>query len=183
MKNLIALFNTGAFSLLMLLTSANAIGQTAEQVRQMTDAGVPVMLPSYVPKGFRQINFEFDIIDGTSMIDGTSRKYGEYKAIYRGPNNFCYDIEGSNHPLGAGERKIRQWVINHKSFGKVILEEAIFNGISSWLQANIFLAPPTTRYGANYFFYSPLNSNQSNCNKISPQEASKIIHSLRFLNP
>ena len=54
-----------------------AVAQTAGQIRQLTNKGVPVVLPDYLPLGFQSIGFEAHLSD-----DGNS-----YIQEYKGLNN------------------------------------------------------------------------------------------------
>lgn len=157
---------TGCF---LSLAVESALAQTTNQLRQLKKVGVPVIMPTYVPRNFRLIDFKFEAYE--------NEKYGQYKATFKGPNNSCFEIEGDNGGQGAGETVIRQWIVNTRFFGKVHLEEAIFDasgrGSRSWLQANIFIEIGD---GVNYFFYS---GHKSNCNRISTQEASEVIKSFK----
>lgn len=172
-KKIIALFNTGVFSLLMLLTSPRAIAQTAVEVRQMREVGVPVVMPQYVPNGFRLTFFR------TTLY---GRGMNSYAATYEGPNSCAFDITGADGGWGAGGVTVRKWIINTKLFGKIVLEGLSFDSSSNptYLYVEILHHRLNRKPLKNYPNAGYLASFNCRNRLFSPQEANKIIHSFRL---
>jgi hypothetical protein len=114
----------------------SAIAQTSSQIRKMRAVGVPVVLPSYIPNGFRLTNFKI----------GSPSDHA-YETTYKGPNNCEISVTGADGGWGA-TGPVREWTVNTQLYGKVILEE--------WDGSN------TTYTGPNYFMAGVLpNPNES----------------------
>jgi|688.fasta_scaffold414651_2 hypothetical protein len=97
--------------LLNTAISQNTVAQTASQIKKMRAVGIPVILPSYIPPGYKLTSFKIDFSDGHS-----------YEAMYEGPNNCGFGINGSDSSIG-GDDPIRLWTVNTELFGKLSLQE------------------------------------------------------------
>lgn len=141
---------------------------TSKQVNQLEKAGLPVILPTYIPTGFQLIERKI-----STSPDGN---YGDYEVTFKGTNNSCFKIWATNGGVGNGATVIRQWTVKNKHFGEILLQEERFGaeGVAV-LHANFYL----TNIG-NYFFDSPRSHDDFECASIAPQEAVKIIESLHY---
>lgn len=163
--------------------------QTTDQINILRKVGVPVILPSYLPSGFRQINFEADIKKSQFASYDAS-----YEAIYKGANKCNFRISVCNH-CGWGDdiNIIREWVINSRLLGKITLMQ-LAQELQVWIfgdksrEGEVFKRFPQTNF---LFIFScqrdlSLLSSLEEANTtiesklFSPQEAIKIIQSLRF---
>ena len=155
-----------------VVTRQSATAQTASQIKQSLSFGVPVVMPNPVPFGFRLTSFK---------VDAYSRSQG-YKANYQGPNACEFSVSGSNGGWGA-PGPVRQWVIDTKLLGKVILEEWSSGNGPNYLNAAVIPGSngnqgPLASKGfprAGYVF------NFSCKNTVFPyQKASQILKSVQI---
>jgi hypothetical protein len=121
-QNLIVtlLINTCVSSLLLntaINQSANA--QTADQIRKMSAAGAPIILPSYVPSGFQLTKFTIAV----EPLRPNHIHNNVYSATFKGPNNCQFSVSGESYPQWGAPGPVRQWTFNTTLFGQVILEE------------------------------------------------------------
>jgi hypothetical protein len=108
-------------TLLLSMTMGSSVtAQTAEQIRKMRAGGAPVVLPSYVPQGFRLTNFKIDV----KSVKPPDIYNNNYEAIFKGSNNCQFEITGESHPQWGGEGPVHQWIVNTNLFGKITLEES-----------------------------------------------------------
>lgn len=156
-------------SLTDLATNQKVLGQTIDEIRQLKAAGIPVVLPSYLPSGFRLSKWEVSL----------SQPY-TYWGTYKGPNNCEISFQGANEHNWGAPTPIRQWVVNTKLFGKVILEE--------WSRSDEIPPKP------NYFSFDPSHPALKDfpraafiftfeCERsvFSLQEALQILQSMQFV--
>lgn len=94
-------------------TNQNAVAQTASQIRLLRDCGIPTVLPSYIPPGFKLTNFQ---------VEACKPRLAHYDATYKGSNNCSFNVLGANGGWGAFG-PVRQWDVITPLFGKIILEE------------------------------------------------------------
>lgn len=160
----------------------SAIAQTATQRQKLKAVGIPVVMPTYVPSGFRLTNFKIDI---TTSRDNPQGIQSSYDATYKGPNNCEIGVSGANGGWGA-PGPVREWTVNTQLFGKVILEEwdgsVAIPPVPNYLIAGILPNPDSTRGVikgfplAGYIFsFSCRNS------VFSHQTASRILQSARIV--
>ena len=75
---------SSSFLLIAQGFNQRAAAQTKEQITALTDAGFRLIMPQYLPKGFRLASFN-------------NTKNG-YEAVYRGPNNCKVTINSNLTP-------------------------------------------------------------------------------------
>ncbi|MGK7931536.1 MAG: hypothetical protein AB4041_08900 [Microcystaceae cyanobacterium] len=178
-KTLIAalIISSVSFFSLKTLINQTVFAQTSNEIRELNNVKVPVVLPNYIPSGFRQTKFEFSI--------DKNNNYGDYEAIYQGPNNTCFEIWADNRPGGGYVEAIREWEVNinvNTKSGTLILKEAGNpDGTKYLIVEDVILGNEANEEGALFQFDSPTDAFQ--CNQVSVQEAIKILESLQYKNP
>lgn len=160
------------------------IRQQVSQIRRLRNkAGIPLVMPTYIPRGFRLTEFVVNIDD--------NGEHGSYDALYKGPNNCQIGVNGADGGWGAGQ-SITQKIVNTMLLGKLILETEL--EIATWKPTNSLFTLATPQYGDQPFSkpkYSPIKSFPKagyifdfKCqNKMfNLKEASKILQSLQLFN-
>ena len=156
-------------------TNQNAVAQTASQIRLLRDCGIPTVLPSYIPPGFKLTNFQ---------VEACKPRLAHYDATYKGSNNCSFNVSGANGGWGANG-PVRQWDVITPLFGKILLEE--YDGSERippvpYLTAGVI---PDSESGrgvipgfpkAGYIF-----SFSCKYGVFSPQQASQILKSVRIV--
>ena len=179
-QNLVVTLAISCVSTLSINTTIeqSAIAQTAYQIRQLRAVGIPIVMPTDVPRGFQLTDFQVDIKTSPSNPEGIQ---SNYEATYKGPNSCEMGVNGANGGWGAID-PARQWEVNTPLFGKIILEEyERYQGPNYFLSA----ALPDFNSGrgvlpgfpkAGYIFsFSCENS------VFSPQQASQILKSMQIV--
>ena len=124
-----------------------ASAQTATQKQALKKCGVGLVLPSYLPPGFKMSSFK---LNGCPP-----NRFQGYDATYTGPNQCKFTFGGSNGGWGA-PGPVRAWKVKTKLFGTVILEEYENEaGGSNYLVASAtdtpyFKSYPETGYGVGF---------------------------------
>lgn len=155
-------------------TNEKAIAQTVSQIQLLRNCGIPTVLPSYIPPGFKLTSF---------IVDACRNRFDNYNATYTGSNNCNFTVNGANGGWGA-PGPVRQWKFNTQLFGKVILEEwdGSASGNPNYLSAAVL---PNSRSGkvvipgfpeAGYVF-----NFSCKFSVFSPQQAAEIIKSVRIV--
>ena len=91
-----------------------ASAQTATQKQALKKCGVALVLPSYLPPGFKMTSFKLD--------NCPYYRHQRYQATYEGPSQCEFRLGGSNGGWGA-PGPVREWQVKTKLFGTVVLEE------------------------------------------------------------
>lgn len=163
------------------LINQRVLAQTSDEIRRLKEVGVPVIMPTYMPSGFWLVDSKFVINEqGPEEKNNIYQGTGWYEVVYKGPNNSCYKILGTDAGMGDGPTLIRQWAVNNNHIGKVILEELILDdNIFFRVHLSFFLSDNAD--AVVYYFSSP--SEITKCNRITVKEAIKIAESLQYINP
>jgi hypothetical protein len=104
-----------SFAVLTFGINANiASAQTATQKQALKKCGVALVLPTYLPPGFKMSSFQLD--------NCPYRQHQGYDATYTGPNQCEFGFSGANCGWGA-PGPVREWKVKTKLFGTVILAE------------------------------------------------------------
>jgi hypothetical protein len=91
-----------------------ASAQTATQKQALKKCGVALVLPSYLPPGFKMTSFKLN--------NCPYHRHQGYQATYEGPSQCEFRLGGSNGGWGA-PGPVREWQVKTKLFGTVVLEE------------------------------------------------------------
>lgn len=179
-QTLVAALVISCISSLPINTAINqsAAAQTAAQIRQLKAVGIPVVMPTEVPRGFKLTDFKVNITTSPSNPEGIQ---SNYDATYKGSNSCEIGVNGANGGWGA-PGPVRQWEVNTSLLGKIILEEWEGYEGPNYL---ISMVLPDFDSGrgvipgfpkAGYIFrFSCENS------LFSPQQASQILKSMRIV--
>ena len=147
----------------------SVIAQTANQIRKMRAVGVPVVLPSNLPAGFRHTNFT-DLSLGPGYVAGPG-----YEVLYDGPNNCSFSVGGS-FVVRGGNDPVRTWTVNTPILEKVIIEELLDSyqrpNFLSATASGMVLGFPKAQY--EFAFACKYSI-------FSPQQASQILKSVRIV--
>lgn len=171
MKKIISLFIIGSATVLTSLNSPKVMAQTAEEIRRLESIKLPVVIPNYIPSGFRRSEFWMEIKDTQNWM------HSSYRLSYQGPNQCDFGVVGAKGGWGAPDFLVREWIVSTKLFGRVTLEQ----WESDWIEPPTFLQvelinSPLKRYpDADYrISFSCKN------HLFSPSEAIKILQSLKI---
>jgi hypothetical protein len=95
--------------------NANIVSaQTATQRQALKKCGVGLVLPSWLPPGFKMATF--------NLKDCSESRFPGYEMTYKGPSQCEFSLYGQNGGWGA-PGPVRQWQVKTKLFGTVVLEE------------------------------------------------------------
>jgi len=138
----------------------------------------PIVLPNYIPSGFRVNEFE---VGNKNIL---------YKIIYKNNNNYCFAISVFEVQLGgppAFYKNIENIYVS--DIGNIPLGHTEFDkhSITPPIMTQFILSgDPQTNLGSIFYELSSPSwtlGEYDNCEFISLKEAVKIVKSLRFLNP
>lgn len=160
------------------LAVESSVAQTKNQIRRLKAIKLPVVMPSYIPRGFSQVGFDVDIKKADES--NPNSLHSGYSAIYAGPNQCNFTVSAAKGGFGAAEYDVvRQWIVNTKLFGQVKLEQLEYaqGDARTFLEVDLTIPPLKSYPDAGYMF-------QFQCKKNSfiPSEAIKIIQSLKIKN-
>jgi len=91
-----------------------ASAQTATQKQALKNCGVALVLPSYLPPGFKMTTFKFSHCP--------YHRHQGYGVTYKGPNQCEVSFHGSNGGWGAADA-VRTWKAKTNLLGTVIAED------------------------------------------------------------
>jgi hypothetical protein len=159
--------------LLNIVISQNTVAQTANQIKKMRAVGIPVVLPSYIPTGYKLTSFKIINYSYDDLYKGS------YKAIYKGKNSCEISALGGDGGFGGGG-SIRQWIVKTELFGRVILEESGDYKGQNFL--NVLIIPPSRNREFIHFPKAGYEFEfQCKYSTFSYKTAIKILKSLRVV--
>ena len=170
-------------------------GMTNAQRTSLKSLGMKIVVPGYVPEGFRVIGITTDPLrEGRSKIGRPA-----YSIIYRSPSNSCFQISGTSGGVGGpgGEYQVpvTSQLLGTESLyfntrpgtpsGNLTPSPALLKAPQSYLRTDWFKhsSPVETFYSLN----SPLTLRPTigtpscKASSITPQEAIKIVDALEWL--
>ncbi|MDE5110311.1 MAG: hypothetical protein O4753_03215 [Trichodesmium sp. St7_bin2_1] len=161
-KTLVATLLISCFSgaLCNIVISQGVIAQTPEEIKAMSSVGVPIVLPTYLPSGFRRTYFATDL-----PLD----KYS-YNTTYQGSNNCKITIRGALGSIYGYGPFVGRWIVNTSFFGKIFLDEWSSNQNSNYLFSIVS--------GNNKVYEFKFYCTNS---VFSPQQASQILKSMQAI--
>lgn len=148
------------------------------QVRLLESLGLRIVIPSYVPPGFKLEKVEAEL-DHSSTVGGIS-----YRIIYRkyetgSGKDFCFAIEATNGGIGDLPSGERSFPVNSSVLGKSTLEYGSYGQASNPTLLGNWLGPEN---GPFYRFVGAgVLPTLSRCDNISSQEAVRVTESLQYL--
>jgi len=143
----------------------------------------PIVLPTYIPSGFRIDKFE---VANNSYL---------YDIVYKDNNNYCFLIEAFETSQGgaAGWYSYIEGIDASDIGNNIALGYTEFNKstntnqilVNFTLSAELSAEDQTTLGYTSYRLASPIHilGEKDDCEAISVKEAVKIVKSLQFLNP
>jgi hypothetical protein len=159
---------------IQLPSVASEIRPSNQEAKELKKCGVALVMPGYLPKGFKLSSFKQDPCPG---------RMSGYDAVFKGPNRCELRIRGSNGGWGA-PGPIRQWKFRSPLLGPVTLEEwdgSMSNqgGGANYLNAAVLpsdgdpvlSAYPKAGYVFNFSCYGKL---------FSPESAKRIVMGVKI---
>lgn len=141
-----------------------------EQVAKLTTLPIPIVAPTYLPKGFRLVS-----------ADGGSEKYanGEddagYMIKYQGDDNTCFSIYSSKD----GPRRLKQIGQVESAVGSINIYEETYEGRSSMqsfipVKGNPMMLSPVSHL-------NPATGNYERCRALDRIEYERILQSIELV--
>ena len=141
-----------------------------EQVAKLTQLPIPIVAPTYLPKGFRLVS-----------ADGGSEKYanGEddagYMIEYQGDDNTCFSIYSSKD----GPRRLKQIGQVESAVGLIKMYEETYEGKSSIesfipVKGNPMMLSPVSHL-------NPATGNYERCKALDRTEYERILKSVELV--
>ncbi|HEY9842025.1 MAG: hypothetical protein ACAI44_01270 [Candidatus Sericytochromatia bacterium] len=156
-------------SSLRLAAAANH-GLSPEQTRQLKALGIKIMLPAYIPKGYKVYSVSAETVPGKSPGSGP-----RYTVNYTGPNAEMFALEATSS--GVGDPPADKWVtLQHPQLGKMTVVTIQRDA------GKTFFVTDWIGKGPFYHLLSPAMVNR----KLQPQPVSrteflKLARSLAFV--
>jgi len=145
------------------------------QLQILKATGLKVATPSYVPSGFQLDEIQVNA-RRNSRVGGLG-----YLMIYRkldrdSSQDFCFAIEATSGGIGDLPSGEKSFLVNNPTYGKTTLNLGKYGAanatlLSSWMGGD---RGPFYRFAG-----AGVNPALSRCRNISPQEAVKVVESIR----
>lgn len=151
----------------------------ASQKMQLQELAVPIVVPTYLPEGFRLIKLD------SGKEELRSGSYAYYSILYRGENDTCLDISLNTDPAMLTSRMPRRFMqipISQKEvtiiYGK-LEDKSITLG-----RFGVANGSPNNAYMLRTGGWMPSGQEGRNirCNSISEEEYNKVLQSLKVLD-
>lgn len=155
------------FALLTLLIKPDiASAQTAAQRQVLKRCGVGLVLPGWLPPGFKMTAFKLE--------NCSESRFPGYETTYAGPSQCEIRMNGQNGGFGDAGLLRREWRVKTTLFGIIVLQELKRGNTNNDLQAALWDMPyfksyPKTGYIFNFSCESKL---------FSVNDAKKILEGL-----
>ena len=167
-----------------LMTVEGAIVQGGE----IRDSIFRVVLPGYIPSGFKLTKFSFKDPNLESGVD--SNELG-YSLTYKDSNNICFRVgafasRSTVSPPIPPSHPLRVETIEAYSpiFGKLRLNYTGFDEYSNPSKIELdSLRHSSGGYVYDFASRKRLLYSEANCNTMELEEAVKVVESLQYLNP
>ena len=166
-------------------TAQSNVQLTTQQIAELRSTRVPIVVPQYVPPGFRVTDVNVDTRD---------RRFGPHYSInYRNAERVCFSVVFAGGGVG-GERYDYLLPIQTKLFGELLLtfgsevarsakrpSQSELNSHYPVLSTNFTRLPGTQR--GFYSLQSSTNAaGEAACTTITPKQAVKIAQSFTLLS-
>lgn len=135
-------------SLAILVSGINAnvaAAQTATQQQALKRCGVGLVLPGWLPPGFKMAAFK--------LSDCSESRFPGYEVTYKGPSQCEIELGGQNGGFGA-PGWVREWKVPTKLFGTVVLAEMEGGSGSNRLMSMIIEPPYFKSYPRSGYIYT-----------------------------
>ncbi|MBW4550137.1 MAG: hypothetical protein KME35_03345 [Aphanocapsa sp. GSE-SYN-MK-11-07L] len=173
------------------LASPGMLNQSQQD--KLKQLGVPVVIPTYLPKGFQIADLIANLCTAEMPQTGECREGSSYSIIYRNNNNTCLAVNAIGGGIGGGADEF-QYETKTDLLGTVTIAFGRPDGGPNLPnpnqlqhpQTNLSSLPALIQSKAKSLYYSVAvvesdsaygcRQNQS----VSPQELEKIVRSLRL---
>ena len=151
----------------------------AAQKDKLKELSVPIVVPTYLPAGFRVIKLE------AGREELRSRSYAYYSILYKGEDDACFDISLNNDPAMRTSRLSRRFMQIPISNKDVTI---IYGNIEDKpITMGSFSVPsgsPNSGYMLRTGGWMPssLEGRNIRCNSISDAEYDKVLQALKVLD-
>lgn len=151
----------------------------AAQKDKLKEVSVPIVVPTYLPAGFRVIKLE------AGREELRSRSYAYYSILYKGEDDACFDISLNNDPAMRTSRLSRRFMqipISNKDvtiiYGNVEDKPITMGSFS------VPSGSPNSAYMLRTGGWMPssLEGRNIRCNSISDAEYDKVLQALKVLD-
>jgi hypothetical protein len=163
------------------------------QQDKLKQLGVPVVIPTYLPKGFQIADLIANLCTAEMPQTVECREGSSYSVIYRNANNTCLTVNAIGGGVGGGADEF-QYETKTDLLGTVTIAFGRRDGGPNLPnpdqlqhpQANLSSLPALIQSKAKSLYYSVavVESNSAyGCRQnqsVSPQELEKIVRSLRL---
>jgi hypothetical protein len=134
------------FAVLAAGFNANiALAQTATQKQVLKKCGVGLVLPGWLPPGFRMAQFRLE--------NCSASRFPGYEITYKGPSQCEIRMNGQNGGFGDAGLLRREWQVKTKLFGTVVLQELEQGSKSNSLNAKLWDMPYFQFYPKTGYIY------------------------------
>ncbi|MFN9481391.1 MAG: hypothetical protein ACK6CX_01005 [Pseudanabaena sp.] len=151
----------------------------AAQKDKLKELSVPIVVPTYLPAGFRVIKLE------AGREELRSRSYAYYSILYKGEDDACFDISLNTDPAMSTSRLSRRFMQIPISNKDVTI---IYGNIEDKpITMGSFSVPsgsPNSGYMLRTGGWMPssLEGRNIRCNSISDAEYDKVLQALKVLD-
>jgi len=143
-----------------------------KQKAQLSQLGIPIALPSYVPRGFRLTYFSAEKAQSQDPGD-----YSSYVIFYQGANNTCLEFSANSDPAISLERLQKKSVATQlgqvKVYSGKVEGKPMIVGLFSLANNNGYML----RTGA----WMPPNTPGGRCNPVTIEEYIQVLKSVKKL--
>jgi hypothetical protein len=157
-----------------VLAAATGHGLTAGQIQKVKNLGLKLVVPGYLPAGFKLTKFEADKSSGAD-----DKLVPFYNLIYRGPGQQeFYLCGGQTCSWGADNTGAAKVAVSNPLFSPLTLFRYKKNAVFSYNTAHAM----TLKGGTNYEYGSPYaDADETKMSPVSEAESAKIIQGLKLL--
>jgi hypothetical protein len=146
---------------------------SSEQKAQLTQLGMPIVVPTYLPGGFRLTNF----LAKKDRDDYASGEYSWYSMFYQGTNNTCLEVSANVDPaMSMGN--LQKTLVNSR-LGAVEVYSGNVEGKP--LIVGLFSLGKNNGYMLRTGAWMPQNLPGGRCNPVSRKEYIQVLKSLERL--
>lgn len=143
-----------------------------QQKAQLAQLSMPIVLPSYLPGGFRLTKFSAEQEQGE-----VSGEYSSYSIFYQGANDTCLEFGANSDPAISLERLQKTSV--ETGLGKVKVYSGNVEGKP--MIVGLFSLPNNNGYMLRTGAWMPPTIPGRRCNPVSMEEYIQVLKSLKRL--
>ncbi|MFB2920237.1 MULTISPECIES: hypothetical protein [Aerosakkonema] len=165
---------------------------TQAQIRQLRSLGIRIVVPSYVPRGFRIASVRAEL--QPSCPPRFRSQCTQYAIIYRNSANYCFAIESVGDGIGDAVERENHITVDTRILGRTTLYYGRYQDpemrqtfpesdlYMEWVGSGPFYRFTGAGLVRQTYYGERLSQPVAQCrHNISPQEAAKVIRSFSFL--